>query len=113
MFLLKNAFATVWTVEPKEKMTKARISTSEKDKESGKYTNSNWSAIFVGKAKDASAGLKEKDKITIVSGKVTNVMYEKDGEKKSIPQVVIFDFTVNEGFTPSGNSQQQSDELPF
>lgn len=114
MFLLKNAFATVWTVESKEKFTQARISTSEKEKDTDKYVNSNWTARFVGKAKDAAASLKEKDRITIVSGKVTNTMYEKDGEKKSFLQVVIFDFTVNDG---SGNSTTSasttSNELPF
>jgi hypothetical protein len=114
MFLLKNAFATVWTVEPKEKFTQARISTSEKEKDTDKYVNSNWTARFVGKAKDAAATLKEKDRITIVSGKVTNTMYEKDGEKKSFLQVVIFDFTVNGS---NGNSTSstvvESDELPF
>jgi hypothetical protein len=95
MFWIKDAFATVWNVNKvEEKYTKIRIGTSEKDpKNPGKYINSNWFATFVGKAHEKAESLEPKDRIKILTGKVTNVgTKQDDGKWTSYLDVVVFDF---------------------
>ena len=96
MFLIKDAFATVWGVEDKGKFVQGRISTSEKDRqEEGKYINSNWFVRFVGSAKDSAASLKERDRIKILSGKITNTVGGEGENKRSFLNVVVFDFEIS------------------
>lgn len=108
MILFNNAYATVWSVEDKGNYVKGRISTSEKDKD-GKYINSNWFVIFVGKAKEPALALSTKDRIKIISGKISNTTTGEGENKKSFVNVVIFDFE------NLSNSQidSQMDDLPF
>jgi hypothetical protein len=123
MFLIDKGYATVWNVEDKGKYVKGRISTSEKDtRNEGKYINSNWFATFVGKAKDKATNLKEKDRISIISAKITNVTTGEGENKKSFVNVTIFDFDTNnnQSYTnkqnnsaPNYNIDDEDDELPF
>jgi hypothetical protein len=120
MFLIgekaRPPFVTVWSVEDKGNYVDGRISTSEKDnREEGKYINSNWFARFVGKAKDASLELNERDRIKILSGKVDNVLFGEEGNRKSIPRVTIFNFEMLDGYEGSSNASEESndDDLPW
>lgn len=108
MILFNNVYATVWEIEDKGNFVKGRISTSEKNKE-GKYVNSNWFVIFVGKAKEPALALSTKDRIKITSGKISNTITGEGKNKKSFVNVVIFDFE------NMNNSQidSQMDDLPF
>lgn len=122
MFLIgekaQAPFATVWNVEGKGKYVQGRISTSEKDQE-GNYINSNWFARFVGKCKDNALDLNERDRIKILSGKITNIVGGEGENKKSYLNVVIFDFEL---LNPNGASYSKpqenyeeidEDEIPF
>lgn len=121
MFYVKDTYATVWAVEDKGNFVKGRISTSEKDnREEGKYINSNWFVTFVGKAKDKANVLTERDKIKILSGKVTNTSMGEGNDKKFFTNVTIFDFEnmTNPNNDSSNNSfytipEGDGDELPF
>lgn len=110
MILFNNGYATVWSVEDKGNFVRGRISTSEKDKD-GKYINSNWFVIFVGKAKEPALALSAKDRIKITSGKISNTTTGEGEDKKSFVNVVIFDF---ENLSNSQNeSNDNFDDLPF
>lgn len=107
MIYFKDTYATVWSVEDKGNYANGRISTSEKDRQNeGQYINSNWFCRFVGKCKDDSLNLKERAKIKILSGKVTNITIDNGHEKKTYLNVVIFDFEVVEHSTPPNNTFQ-------
>ncbi len=117
MFIIRDTFATVWDVEDKGSYVQGRISTSEKDtREEGKYINSNWFARFVGKSKEKALALSTRDRIKILTGKVTNVLVGEGENRRSFLNVTIFDFE------PLNNAQYQKpkepvvvddDELPF
>jgi len=110
MFIIRDGYATVWSVEDKGNFVKGRISTSEKDKD-GKYINSNWSAIFVGKAKEPALALSTKDRIKIISGKINKTTTGEGEDRKSFVNVIIFDF---ENLSNSQNeSNDNFDDLPF
>ncbi len=110
-------FATVWAVEDKGNYVQGRISTSEKDnREEVKYINSNWFARFVGKAKDKSLELQERDRIKILSGKITNTMGGEGENRRSYLNVIIFDFELLDSpssNTNAENNNDSSEELPF
>ena len=93
MFFIKQAYASVWAVDKiEEKYAKVRLGTSEK-KQDGTYENSNWFATFLGKAKDKVETLEPKDRITIITGKITNVgKKQDDGKWINYLNVVVFDF---------------------
>lgn len=116
MFYIKDAYATVWSVEDKGNYVKGRISTSEKDtRNEGQYINSNWFVTFVGNAKDKALNLSEKDRIKILSGKITNTATGEGNDKKYFTNVTIFDF---ENLTNPNNNIQLPDDnledsLPF
>lgn len=106
-------------VEDKGNYVKATLSTSEK-KQDGTYEYSNWFASFVGNCKEQAKSLQEKDTITIVKGKLTNV-YNKE-TKKSYTNMTVFEF--NGGNTPqddfsfgSGSfedfQEDSSEDCPF
>jgi hypothetical protein len=114
MFLIKDTYATVWTTEDKGKFVKGRISTSEKNKETNKYINSNWNCVFVGKAKDKATSLKEKDRIKILSGKLSTSTTE---DKKTFTNLAIFDFDIveskNATTTKAASEENEDDNFPF
>ena len=121
MFFIKNAFATVWHVDKiEEKYAKVRIGTSDKKQDSS-YENSNWFATFVGKAKDKVETLEPKDRITIVTGKVSNVgKKNEDGSYTNYLNVVVFDF-LKQGEESEDDGldkapvieEEESNDLPF
>ena len=64
----KDAFCTVWSVEPvSDVQTKARISISRKDKQTGEYTEdfSGFVSFFGTAAAKKAATLKERDRIKL------------------------------------------------
>lgn len=91
------SYATVWQPEVDGKRVKANLTTSKKLKEEnaeGKlFENSNWKAVFVGKAFEDACDLQEKDRIKIISGTVDNKPFTgADGVKKYFNNVTIFNF---------------------
>lgn len=110
MFIIRDGYATVWSVEDKGNFVRGRISTSEKNKD-GKYINSNWFATFVGKAKESALTLSVKDRIKITSGKISNTTTGEGKDKKSFVNVVIFDFENLSNLQSESNDN--FDELPF
>ena len=115
-FWINDAYATVWSVEDKGKYVNARIGSSDK-KQDGTYENSSWFAKFLGQCKDDATKLQEKDRIKILSSKISNV-YNKD-EGKSYLNMVIFKFELLEQSGNSAPSQRVEDNsggddvLPF
>ena len=109
MFFIQNAFAKVWHVDKiEERYAKVRIGTSEKDQQNN-YINSNWFATFVGKAREKIETVEAKDRITILSGKVTNVSKKKeDGTYVTYLNVVVFDFDKQ---APTGQTDK-TDDVP-
>lgn len=78
----EKAFATIWSTEPiSDTLTKARISVSRKNKQSGEYeTDFSGFVSFIGTAAaKKSACLKEKDRIRLGDVDVSN---KYDKEKK-------------------------------
>lgn len=76
----KEAFATIWSVEStSDTLTKARISISRKNKQTGEYdTDFSGFVSFVGTAAAKKAAvLKEKDRIRLGDVDVTN-KYDKE-----------------------------------
>ena len=76
----KEAFATIWSVEStSDTLTKARISISRKNKQTGEYdTDFSGFVSFVGTAAAKKAAcLKEKDRIKLGDVDVTN-RYDKE-----------------------------------
>lgn len=64
----KDAFCTVWSVDPvSDVQTKARISISRKDKQTGEYTEdfSGFVSFFGTAAAKKAATLKERDRIKL------------------------------------------------
>jgi len=123
MFLIgekaQSPFATVWKVEDKGNYVQGRISTSEKDnREEGKWINSNWFARFVGNAKEKSLELKERDRIKITSGKITNTLWGEGENRKSYLNVIIFDYEMLDDIRQQNDDnvdvEDDSDlDLPF
>lgn len=115
MILFNKAYCTIWDIKPSEKYTDIRISTSEKNRD-GNYVNSNWFARCIGKAHNQIKNFEVKDRAIILSGKVTNETYEKDGQKRSVLRVLIYDLEKNEPNTgtyePTGDIEDD-DDLPF
>lgn len=108
MFYCSNVYSTVFKVEVADKRVKARISTSEKNKD-GEYINSYWNAVFVGNAYDLAKSLTDKDRIHINKCKITNEDYTtKNGEKHSWLQVTIFDFEKLEHNSPSADDNKDA-----
>lgn len=113
MFLIRDAYATVWNVEDKGNYVQGRISTREKDtREEGKYINSNWFVRFVGNAKEKSLLLSEKDRIKILSGKVTNIVGGEGENRRAYLNVVIFDFEPL-NYKNNNAANNINEELPF
>ncbi len=115
MIIFKEAYATVWKVEDATTFVKGTISTSEKGQD-GKWINSHWNVRYVGSAKEKALSLSEKDRIKIISGKITNILGGTGENKKLYTNVVIFDFEPLQSNNSSKSTQteeEQEDALPF
>lgn len=116
MFFIKDAYATVWKVEENDTFVKGTLSTKEKTQEEGKSIWSNWNVKYVGKAKEKALSLVERDRIKILSGKITTTLWGRDENKKLYTNVTVFDFEVMDGYVPKTNNQENEsgeDSLPF
>lgn len=122
----KEAFATIWSVEStSDTLTKARISISRKNKQTGEYdTDFSGFVSFVGTAAaKKAAGLKEKDRIRLGDVDVTN-KYDKE-RNTTFTNFKIFSFemadasqnqqsqTVTEPQTNVDSGEIDDDRLPF
>ena len=80
----KDSFCTIWSVEPvSNTLTKARISISRKNKNTGEYDQDFSGFVsFVGTAAAAKAAkLKEKDRIKLGDVDVSN-RYDKEKQRE-------------------------------
>lgn len=110
----KEAFATIWSVEStSDTLTKARISISRKNKQTGEYdTDFSGFVSFVGTAAaKKAAGLKEKDRIRLGDVDVTN-KYDKE-KNVTYTNYKIFSFeTQNEIDGASRNIESSEPKKP-
>lgn len=77
-----GSYATVWEVEPKtETWTKARISTSRKNKQTGTYETdfSGFVSFFGTAVAKKASGLHERDRIKLGDVDVTNTYNKEKG----------------------------------
>lgn len=100
-----GAYAKVWEVEPKsDTMTKARISISRKDKQTGEYTQEfgNY-VVFIGSAvAKRAACLKKGDRIKLGDVDVID-KYNKETKKEYI-NFKCFSFEMADGEQPADSS---------
>lgn len=100
----KDAYATVWEISPvSQSMTKVRLSTSRKDKQTGTWeTDFSGFVAFVGaKAAELAAHLNQKDKIKLGDVDVTT-KYDKE-KKVTYTNFACFNFEMANG---SGTSSE-------
>lgn len=100
-----NNFAKCWKIYPKndkdQKFTTVQLSTSRKDKESGKYTTDFSDYVkMVGEAEKKAKELEAQDRIKFTKVGVSN-SYNKETGKKFY-QFICFDFEFD-------NQQKQGD----
>lgn len=103
----KDAYATVWSVEPKgNTLTKARISISRKNKQTGEYEQDFSGFVdFVGTAAaQRASALKERDRIKLGDVDVTT-KYDKDS-RISYTNYKVFSFDIQDE-TPQQNSPRE------
>ena len=94
----KDSFATIWSVEPtSDTLTKARISISRKNRQTGEYENDFGGFVsFVGTAAAKKAArLKERDRIKLGDVDVTN-RYDKE-RNTTFTNFKIFSFEMADG----------------
>jgi len=112
--------AVVWETEDKGKYALVKLGTSQKDKQSGEYINSNWSFVkFVGEAHKHIMEVEPKTRIIIKKGLISNASYMKDGQKlyPKYPNIVVFAWDyVNSDSKPKDtdkrkNSADDADEF--
>jgi hypothetical protein len=117
-------YAVVWEIDDKGTYAVVKLGTSRKDKKTDTYLNSNWSFVrFVGNAYKDIGELKEKDRIVIKSGGISQEPYlDKDGVKKwpKNPGIVVFawEFPQPSDGSPKRGTNMDTppvveDELPF
>ena len=120
-----GVFATVWSVERvSDTLTKARISVSRKDRNTGNYEQDFGGFVaFVGTACAKRAlGLKERDRIKLGDVDVTN-RYDK-AKNTTYTNFNVYGFEMAAGSGGSGQTQastpapsvddgELSEELPF
>lgn len=100
-----GSYATVWEVNPvSETMTKVRLSTSKKNKQTDSYeTDFSGFVAFVGAAAAKNAAhLKEKDRLKLGDVEVTT-KYDKE-KKISYTNFTVFNFEVADGGSSSTSS---------
>ena len=107
-----NAYATVWSVEPmSDVLTKARISISRKNKQTGNYED-DFSAFvaFIGTtaAKNAAA-LKERDRIKL--GEVECRTYYDKEKKITYHNFNVYSFEKADESNPTPRNRTDSEEF--
>lgn len=95
MFNVTGMYVTVFnpTIDKKKERTVfATLSTSKKNVKEGAvtYENMSWNASFVGAAYDKALNLKDRDKIDVIKGAITN-RYDKELRRLYV-DVIVFDF---------------------
>ena len=106
----KEAFATVWQVEPvSDTLTKGRISINRKDKNTGEYVQDFGGFVsFVGTACAKRAlGLKERDRIRLGDVDVSN-RYDK-AKNTTYTNFNIFGFEMADGSGGAGNHASEGE----
>lgn len=121
----QGCFATIWQVEPvKDTITKAKITTSRKNKNTGEYeTDFSGFVTFLGTAAASKAAkLKEKDRIRLGDVDVTR-KWDKEKQKEYI-NFNVFSFEMADAKTtsspqadtntePVDSGEIETDDLPF
>lgn len=117
IFVKNKIYAKVWNIDVKEKYTDLRISTSEKVEKDGdtSYINSSWFVRAVGKGHNQAKNFNQGDNVVITKAKLSNELYEKDGQKRSSFKFVVLEFeSKDENTAPETNNASDSEEdLPF
>ena len=86
----KGSIATLWDIQPEENFTKARISISKKNTETGEWIQDFGAYVrFVGRAHNVVKKMAERDKVKITDFTVFTP-YNKD-TKTSYTNYVIWD----------------------
>lgn len=102
-----GAFATVWSIEEKGKVTKVRVSTSRKNRDTGEYEQDfSGFCAFVANAKAKAAKLRERDRIKLGDVDVTTT-YDKERNKEYV-NYTVFDFEPAEGGNQGGSTRKAS-----
>jgi hypothetical protein len=111
---------TVWKLENKGNYTEVQMSTSRKDKTSGKFVNSSWSFVkFVGDAHKKANTLQRGDRIELNGAGESKEPYtDKEGKVQypKNPQQVVFNFSkIEKNNAPSSQEDVPSveEESPF
>lgn len=121
----QGSFATIWQVEPvKDTITKAKITTSRKNKNTGEYeTDFSGFVTFLGTAAASKAAkLKEKDRIKLGDVDVTR-KWDKEKQKEYI-NFNVFGFEMADtkatssppaatNTEPVDSGEIETDDLPF
>lgn len=121
----QGSFATIWQVDPvKDTITKAKITTSRKNKNTGEYeTDFSGFVTFLGTAAASKAAkLKEKDRIKLGDVDVTR-KWDKEKQKEYI-NFNVFSFEMADAKTtsspqadtntePVDSGEIETDDLPF
>lgn len=108
----KDSFATIWSVEPtSDTLTKARISISHKNRQTGEYENDFGGFVsFVGTAAaKKAASLKERDRIKLGDVDVTN-RYDKE-KNVTYTNFKVFSFEMADG-TQAQQSKSTTEPQP-
>ena len=121
----QGSFATIWQVEPvKDTITKAKITTSKKNKNTGEYeTDFSGFVTFLGTAAASKAAkLNEKDRIKLGDVDVTR-KWDKEKQKEYI-NFNVFSFETADSRASSATpavtntepidiGEVETDDLPF
>lgn len=109
----KDAFCTVWSVDPvSDVQTKARISISRKDKQTGEYTEdfSGFVSFFGTAAAKKAATLKERDRIKLGDVDVRS-KYDK-AKNITYYNFNVYSFEVQNGAAGRSGGVQPSSPQP-
>lgn len=116
----QNGYFTVWGTTIYEKYTVVELSSSKKNKQSGKY-ETDWSSRFVkfiGQAHKDAVALKRNDRIRIGECEVTNKFDKAKGIMYT--DYLVFNYTLEATTTPTGADSSfmvipddAIDDLPF
>ena len=101
----QNSFATIWSIEPvRDTITKAKITTSKKNKNTGEYeTDFSGFITFLGTAAASKAAkLKEKDRIRLGDIDVTR-KWDKEKQKEYI-NFNVFSFEMADSKSSNANN---------
>lgn len=102
-----GAYATVWTIEDKGTYTKIILSTSRKNKETGKYeTDFNDYVSLVGEAHQLARNLKPRDRIRLGNVNCSN-WYNKEKDRKYY-NFVAFSYEPISSYNPATGSSQST-----